>query len=135
MAEKRPDRTLGPHHDDFWAYCNKGEFRLQRCSGCGRTFWPPVPACDTCGSWDLQWDLLSGKGKIISFCAFERQYYQELPPPWDVVVVDLEEGPLFLSNPKGFRYQDIEPHMPVKVAFLECEDSAGTFKLPVFERL
>ena len=71
---------------------------------------------------------------MISFCTFERQYYDELPPPWDCIVVKLEEGPQFLSNPQGFTWKDISFEMAVKVAFLDCEDASGAFRLPVFER-
>ena len=134
MAEKRPDRTLGPAHDDFWAYCNRGELRLQHCPRCDRRFWPPAPACDTCGSTEIAWKPMSGLGKVISYCTFESLYYHDCPPPWESILVELEEGPLFLSNPQGFGGEDIEADMPVRVTFLECEDAAGPFKLPVFER-
>ncbi len=135
MAERRPNRTLGaPHHVAFWAYCNKGELRLQKCDKCGHVSWPAVTACDNCDAADLSWQAVSGRGRIISWGTFERQYYKELPPPWDVILVKLEEGPLFMSNPKGFTYKDIDTGMPVKVAFIDAEDGAGEFKIPVFER-
>jgi hypothetical protein len=77
---------------------------------------------------------MSGRGKVISWCSFERDYYAgALPLPWDTILIELTEGPLFISNPKDFSYQDIEPGMPVKLAFIDCEDKAGSFKLPVFE--
>jgi hypothetical protein len=52
--------------------------------------------------------------------------------PLGTILVELEEGPLFVSNPSGFSWKEITPDMPVKVAFLDCEDSAGPFSLPVF---
>ena len=134
MAEKRPDRGLSPPHDEFWSHCNKEELRLQRCQTCRQLAWPAVNACQTCGSSELAWELVSGHGKVISWCTFERSYYKELPIPWDAVLVELEEGPLFISNPKGFTWQATTPNMPVKVAFIDCEDKAGAFKLPVFEK-
>ncbi len=134
MAERRPNRTLGAPHDDFWAYCNKGELRLQKCGKCGHFSWPAVTACDNCDATDLTWQAVSGRGKIISWGTFERPYYEELPIPWDVILVKLEEGPLFMSNPKGFTWKVIEPNMPVKLAFIDCEDKAGAFRLPVFEK-
>ena len=133
-VEKRPDRTLGGVHEEFWKFTAKGELRIQECNKCHRRFWPPVPACDNCGSTDIAWNKVSGKGKIISFCTFEKQYYQELAPPWDVIVVELEEGPIFLSNPLGFTWKDITKDMKVKVSFVACEDKHGQFKLPVFEK-
>jgi uncharacterized OB-fold protein len=135
MAERRPDRTRGPVHDAFWAWCEKGELRLQRCAACGRLSWPPVEACLHCGSEQLSWEAMSGRGKVASWCAFERDYYNGLLPlPWDVILVELEEGPLFITNPKGFRWEDAELGLRVKLAFLDCEDSVGAFRLPVFEK-
>lgn len=133
MPEKRPDRTLGGPHDEFWNWCSKGELRLQRCESCSGVSWPPVTACEHCGGGALSWDRMSGKGRIASWCTFERDYYQgTLPIPWDNILVELDEGVMFLSNPQGFTWTDLEIGMPVKLAFVECEDSAGTFSLPVF---
>ena len=133
LAEKRPDRTLGQGHDEFWQWCGKGELRLQRCDACSHVCWPVLEACEACGSEALSWARLSGRGKIVSWCTFERDYYRgTLPLPWDTILVELEEGPLFLSNPKGFSASDMTVDMPVAVDFIQCEDSAGTFSLPVF---
>ena len=136
MAERRPDRTLGPGHDEFWAWCVKGELRLQRCVSCGGYSWPVVQACEFCGSKELTWERMSGRGKLVSWCTFERDYYAGLlPMPWETILVELEEGPLFLSNPLGFIWNEITIGMPVKVAFIECEDTAGAFSLPVFNKV
>lgn len=133
MAETRPDRTRGPEHDAFWAWCDKGELRLQACAACRRFSWPPVKACEHCDGGELTWAPMSGRGKVVSWCTFERDYYAgALPIPWDTILVELEEGPLFVSNPSGFGWREITPDMPVKVVFLACEDSAGPFSLPVF---
>ena len=133
MAEKRPIRALGPHHSTFWDYCNKGEFRLQKCNDCSYYEWPPTPLCSNCLSENLTWELLSGQGKIKTYCIYERQYYPECPPPWYVVLVELDEGPWFISNPKDIPEEKIKLGTPVKVAFIDCEDESGQFKLPVFE--
>ena len=133
MAERRPDRTLGPGHDEFWAWCGKGELRLQRCAACAKLSWPVVQACEYCDSTDLLWEQMSGRGKIVSWCTFEREYYPGvLPIPWETILVELEEGPLFISNPVDMTWRDIVADMPVTLSFIECEDAAGTFHLPVF---
>jgi uncharacterized OB-fold protein len=131
--EKRPDRTLGAGHDEFWAWCGQGELRLQRCADCGNLSWPVTPACEVCGGTDRTWERMSGRGKIASWCSFERDYYAGLLPiPWMTILVELEEGPLFISNPMDFGEADISAGMPVSLAFIDCEDKAGAFRLPVF---
>ncbi len=135
MLQTRPDRKLGPGHDEFWAWCNKGELRLQRCKSCGGLSWPVIDACEQCGGTELEWEQLSGFGKVVSWCTFEHDYYRGvLTIPYDTIMVELAEGPIFISNPSGFGCEDITFEMPVKLAFLNCEDSAGPFSLPVFAK-
>jgi uncharacterized OB-fold protein len=132
--ELRPDRTLGPGHDEFWAWCAKGELRLQRCAECGRISWPVVPACEFCGHSRLIWTAMSGSARLVSWCTFERDYYKGIMPiPYDTILVELDDGALFLSNPKSLTRQEIAVDMPLKLAFLDCRDTAGPFRLPVFE--
>jgi hypothetical protein len=134
MPQQRPDRTLGPRHEEFWEHCGNDELHLQRCADCGERAWPVVAACELCGGTDLPFDLLSGRGKVISWATFERDYYQGvLPVPYDTILIALEEGPLFISNPLGFGWQDITPDLPVQVIFIDAQDKAGPFRLPVFE--
>lgn len=135
MAELRPDRTLGPAHDTFWEWTAKGELRLQRCGACGEIAWPVVRSCEACGSAALEWTKMSGRGELASWCTFERDYYRGLLPlPWDTILVELEEGALFISNPQGFSWSEMTVGMPVEVAFIEAEDEAGRFALPVFRK-
>lgn len=134
MAERRPDRTLGGHHDTFWEWCGKGELRLQRCGACAHLHWPVVRKCESCGETGLAWEAMSGRGKVVSWSTFERDYYRgTLALPYDTILVELEEGPLFISNPHGFGRADLAPDLPVRVRFIDAEDSSGAFRLPVFE--
>jgi uncharacterized protein len=132
MVQRRPKRVLGPPHDTFWEFCKEGELRLQRCEACSHISWPPVVACEVCGHDGLTWEELSGKGRVISWCTFHQKYYEELPVPWEAVLVELEDGPLFVGNADGFSTEDVRANMAVAVAFAECEDEAGMFALPVF---
>jgi len=134
MRERRPNRVTGPGHDEFWTYCKAGELRLQRCDQCRHLSWPPGDVCESCNGTSLTWELLSGRGRVVSWCTFERKYYPELEVPWDTILVELDEGPLFISNPRGFTNESIEQDTPVVVEFLECEDDEGDFALPVFHK-
>jgi uncharacterized OB-fold protein len=135
MAERRPNRYLGPGHDAFWAWCDQRELRLQRCGSCGELTWPVRERCEYCGSTALAWAKMSGRGRIVSWATFVQAYYGGvLPIPYDTILVELEEGVLFTSNPLGFGARQIEAGMAVRLAFITCEDDAGTFRLPVFEK-
>jgi uncharacterized OB-fold protein len=135
MAEKRPNRVRGPGHDDFWAWCDKGELRVQRCGACKRLSWPVVKACEYCGGESLAWDKMSGRARLVSWCAFERDYYNGLLPlPWETILVELEEGAMVVSNPAGLSWDDYKLDMPMKVTFIDCEDEGGAYHLPVFEK-
>jgi uncharacterized OB-fold protein len=132
---QRPARTLRDETDrQFWAHCERGELRLPRCAGCGKHEWPPAPECSGCGAKAFSWERVSGRGRVFSFCAFERQYYPECPPPWTVILVELEEGPLFISNPHAIAYDALREGMPLRLVFVRCKDQYGGFNLPVFER-
>lgn len=135
MAERRPNRYLGPGHDDFWEWCARGELRLQRCGSCGKLSWPVSEGCEYCGGKTLAWEKMSGRGRVISWATFVQDYYGgTLPVPYDTILVELEEGVLFTSNPLGFGLDDVWSGMAVSLAFIDCEDDAGRFRLPVFAR-
>jgi uncharacterized OB-fold protein len=127
--------SKGPRHDEFWSFCAHGELRLQRCGHCGHICWPVADACEHCGKQELVWTAMSGRGKIVNWCSFEYDYHGgAIALPYDAILVELEEGPLFTSNPKGFGFDDIGLGTPVKLAFQEGEDATGLFLLPVFEK-
>ena len=134
MGERRPNRVRGGAHDQFWAYCAQEELRFQRCDACRHLSWPPVDACERCGQDQLTWELHSGGGSVVSWCTFERRYYAELDVPWDTILVELDDGPLFIGNPVGFTNDEVAQGTRVHVTFVDCEDDTGAFRLPVFEK-
>jgi len=131
--EKRPPRLLGGCHTTFWEHCARGELRLQRCADCGSYLWPPAPVCDGCLGEELVWTRISGRGRVLTYCTFERAYYPECPPPWVVILVELDEGPWFVSNPRNIAPEQLREGLPVQATLIECEDVHGRFALPVFE--
>lgn len=132
--ERRPNRTLGGAHDQFWQFCENRELRLQRCSDCAAFAWPPGDRCEQCGGLDLEWRPVAGTGKLQSWATFEKKYFDILPVPWDTILVELDEGPLLVSNPSDLSRDDMVVNMPVRVEFLDCEDDNGEFRLPVFRK-
>ena len=134
MAAPRPNRTLGVHDRPFWEFTKKHELRFQKCDDCGKYIWPPAPVCDKCLSWKLSWTEVKGTGEVRAWVIFHRQYFPELPPPVPVILVELAEGPLILSNPLDIPVKQLKESMKVKLSWLDCEDKQGQFGLPVFEK-
>lgn len=99
MANSQPFITL--LDEPMWDSIEKHQWALQSCSQCGTFRYPPAPICANCLSMSAEWKTLSGRGSIISWVVFHRQYFDDFPPPYNAVAVQLEEGPLVISNLEG----------------------------------
>lgn len=134
MADRRPDRAMGPNHDTFWEYCTQGEFRLQRCDRCGTVQFPPVALCSECLSEAMTWTKMQGTGTVLSHCTFMRQYYPECPVPWHALLVELDEGPSLIGTPTDMSIpeEDMKVGTRVRVVLQDVEDSHGPFKIPAW---
>ncbi|HTO39996.1 MAG TPA: OB-fold domain-containing protein [Rhizomicrobium sp.] len=60
----------------FWDGLEKSEVRIQRCDHCKQWLWPAEWRCGNCGSWDLNWEQVSGDGTVY---AWERTHYPFMP--------------------------------------------------------
>lgn len=106
----------------FWQGCQRGEFLLQRCPRSGRWHWPAVSDPET-GS-GLEWVPASGRGTVHTFTILHKAYRAEYADrvPYNVIVVELEEGPLFHSNLVGCENAAIRVGMSVEVVFDRIDD-------------
>lgn len=111
----RIDRT-------YWESGRDGLLRLQQCTACDHLFFPAGVRCVACGSPELKWAPVSGKGTIWSWVRFDKQYFAELPPPYIVLRVELDEGPMLMTNlvEAGDRSPQIGDR--VRVVFEEAGD-------------
>jgi uncharacterized OB-fold protein len=92
----QPDEVSAP----FWGFCRDGELRAQRCTSCGLLRHPPRPTCPQCGSTDVEWQKLSGRGKVFTFGVSHQPIHPALEGrvPFTTLIVELEEGLRFTSN-------------------------------------
>ena len=79
----------------------------------------------------LKWEALSGRGKVFSFITFHRAYHPawEGKTPYVVAMIELDEGPIMMSNVVGVEPAEVKVGDPVTVAY-EPIDEAVT--IPVF---
>lgn len=130
LARVTPD----VHTKPFWDYCRQHELRIQRCTACGKFRNPPLPGCLACGSFDVEWVKVSGKGTVYSFTIPHHPVVPVLAEyvPYNVVVVELEGtgGVRLISNLIDMPYEDISIGQAVELVW---EDISDDVALPRFK--
>jgi uncharacterized OB-fold protein len=99
MARSRAVISL--YDEPMWRSIDAERWQLQQCDQCGQYRYPPGPVCPSCLCMSYTWRPLSGRGTILSWVVFHRQYLPEYPAPYNVVAVQLAEGPIVISNLAG----------------------------------
>ena len=72
-----------------------GKVLGMRCKDCGTVEFPPVPICNQCGRFDMEWMEMSGKGELISLSYSPMGIYPYGNTPAVTGYVRLKEGMLF----------------------------------------
>ncbi|MDB5857170.1 MAG: hypothetical protein JWQ76_859 [Ramlibacter sp.] len=123
-APATPKRVMGLYDRPFWSHVAAGKMCLQCCDAC-RSFWyPPAAVCPACLASDWTWTPVSGRGSILSWVVYHRAYLPAYPPPYNVIAVRLEEGPLFMSNLEGGEPEGSWIGAPVRLTYTKMPDGA-----------
>jgi uncharacterized protein len=116
----------------FFDGAKRGELMLSRCDDCKAWLHPAAPACTECMGPNLSWAKASGRGTVFPFGVMHQFYHpgftNELP--YNVTVVELEEGPRLNTNMVNIANEDIQVGMKVKATFV---DQGGGVFIPKFE--
>jgi uncharacterized OB-fold protein len=110
----------------FWAAACERRLLIQRCGACGTHQFYPRPLCVTCGGLDVTWVQAKGEGTVYSMTTVRVPVTPELPPPYVVALVELDEGPRLLTNLVGEGLA-IGDHVRV-----QWRERSGQPPLPVF---
>lgn len=119
-AVQRPARRRGIYEEPFWAALAEHSLRLQRCDECAHVWYPPGPVCPRCLSVSWHWQPMAGRGRIVAWTVFHRQYFPEFPPPYIAASAVLDEGPLIVANVVGIAASDLRIDLPVVLEFVEA---------------
>jgi hypothetical protein len=118
-----------PKQDDdfFWEGVDQDKLLVQSCADCGTLRHPPAPMCAKCQS--LAWDAkpLSGRGTIYSWLVSKHPTKPDATPR-TVILVDLDEGPRFVSN--IVEGESVEVGDRVRLTFGDVRGA----RLPLFTR-
>jgi hypothetical protein len=110
---------------EFYAFCAAGELRLQRCAACGAWRHPPRYRCAQCGSDASSWERVSGRGRVFSWTVTHRAVDPAFTPPNAIVVVELDEGPRLVGNPRGIEPGELALDLPVVVELERVSETVG----------
>jgi uncharacterized OB-fold protein len=129
-AIKTPQPVMGMHDKPMWESIRARAMKLQRSKATGEFLYPPAPVCPRTLSPDLEWTPVSGRGRILSWVIYHKQYLPAYPAPYNVIAVRLEEGPVMISNLQGRTPQGSWIGAAVRLVYATMPD--GTV-LPRFE--
>jgi len=103
---------------------------FQRCVACGHAWLPARTECPRCWSPDHSWEAASGGATVVSWVVFHVAFDPRFKDrtPYNVALVDLEEGPRLVTNIIGI--PDDEDLVGRRVALCFEEDMGR--KLPRF---
>lgn len=129
-----PERLLPQPTDltrPFWEAAQDNRLTAQYCRSCRQAQFYPRPFCVKCGSEEIEWKALSGKGRIYTYTINHRtsNAFMKTRLPYAVAIVDLDEGVRMMGNIVQGDLADIQIGKQVHVVF---EALSETLKLPQF---
>lgn len=119
---------------EFYGYCKAHELRFQRCLACGTWRHVPRDMCAHCGSFDAEWALSSGRGRVFSWTTTWQPMMPEFAwqVPYSPAIIELDEGVRLVSWVVDTRPEALEVGLRVEVVF---DDVAPEVSLPRFRRV
>ena len=115
----------------YWEGAKRHELMIPKCQDCGLLFFYPRSLCPHCMSDKIDWIRASGKGKVYTFTISHvtaSSAFQE-DVPYNIAIIELDEGVHLMSNIVGCKNEDIRIDMPVEVVF---DDVTPEITLPRF---
>ena len=127
----KPLPIITEENRPFWEGCRQGKLLLQYCDQCQHYQFYPRLYCMHCGAENPRWVEASGRGVIYSYTIIYQNRSPEFvnDTPFNVAIVQLEEGPRMLSNIVDIDPADLRVDLPVTVVFDQVND---TISLPRF---
>ena len=117
-----PDLEWEPARE-FFSAASRGELVIPRCAGCRTYQWYPGDACRACGSEELPWEPVCGRGALFSWAVVHRALAKSFggQVPFVTALVSLEEDPAVrvVTRIVDCAAEELRVDMPVRVVFRE----------------
>ena len=94
---------ITPDSARFWDALRERRLMLPYCRDCGAPHLPPGPVCPACFSARLEWRAASGRGRVSTWTVVHKAWFPSFAAdvPYNVVQVELDEGPRLTANVIG----------------------------------
>lgn len=132
MAYNKPIPEADEVSRPFFEGAKQHRLMIQKCRTCGNYLPPARQRCYICLNTDIEWVEASGKGKVYSYALMYQKYHPGFEPeiPYNIAIVQLEEGVKLPTNIVGVSNDAIRVEMPVEVTF---DDITEEVSLPKFK--
>jgi uncharacterized OB-fold protein len=108
--------TRHPETEAFQEAAAQGRFVVPQCGACGRFHWHPRPLCPFCFSDEVIWRDSTGRGTVYTYTVMRRA-----KPVYAIAYVQLDEGPIMMTNIVGCDFNALKIGMPVRAVFQASE--------------
>lgn len=112
---------------DYLDHLRQGRFMLLRSRDSGRCFFYPRVIEPGTGSTDLEWVEASGRGTVHAVTVVRKRTPAE---SYNVVLVDLAEGPRMMSRVDGVALDQVRIGMDVRARIVHEGDEAFVVFVP-----
>jgi len=121
----RPRPRIGPDNEPFWEGCRSRSLMLPTCAECGKAHLPPGPVCPFCLSDRITWQRATGHGRVSTWTIVHKAWFPAFRDdiPYNVVQIELDEGPRLTSSLVGLSGRTPEIGQRVEVVFDDVDDT------------
>ena len=127
----KPLPRITPDSEPFWKALRERKLVLPWCNDCGKPHLPPGPVCPFCFSARLEWRPASGRGRVSTWTVVHKAWFAAFAEdlPYNVVQVELDEGPRLTANVVGLPNERLKVGLPVAIEF---DDVTPELTMPRF---
>lgn len=135
--EKRglPAPVIFPGDEPFWEAARQGQLLAKWCESCSRLHYYPRAHCPFCGSKELRWQALSGRGSVYSHSIVARAQRPTAPAIIETeeglrlqsVIVDADVNALRIGDPVSLRFVPTHDGPPAPAFTTPAADEARAY--------
>lgn len=134
MTYTKPLPAIDIWNRPFWVACKEQRLVAQKCNKSGTVWFPPSPVSPITRDNNWSWVDLTGAGRIVSWVVMHQKYFSGFAGeiPYLVAQVELDEGPMFITNIVNAGQHGVTMGARVQVVFDPITDE---ITLPKFRLL